>query len=335
MIDSPRKFNTLSSAENDGKLNFRELAVEIISIAGANDVTDNICLYQRDNEVVVVAHPHGVCGFLNEGGPERPFYSVPASRCYCDDEEVSEEDGYGKPLTGDFAEYDETVEAIAKEIEDTHDKVLWKPEPGSFEEIEVSLRDKLGELIEDALTCKKGGRLQSRRVYRKGAELAVVEVEASHHGTTGWEEQGYSFVVAVDDMTVDKDEVEGFLDPSGSLMDEFLDLARENVLEKERDEILKAYEEATRTICIMPDYSKYSVVISTQPDFYGDFTLKDGETAQEYGKKCAEALTRIVNFAFPGIITEIGLRYGVFGEDEAICDEIGRWIQDNLQRVHK
>ena len=335
MIDSPRNTNALSSAEIDEKLNPRELAVEIISVAGESDMTDNICLYHRDNEFIVVAHPNGIKGFLNEDGAERPFFSVPASRCYCNDEEVSEEDGYGKPLTGVFAEYGETVEAIAKEIQSAHDKVFSKPEPGSFEEIEVALRDKLGYLIEDAITCKNGGHLQSRWVYRKGAELAVAEVEASHYGTTGWEEKGYSFVVAVDDMTVDRDEVDVFLRPSGALMDKFLDLARESILDKEQVKTCEAYEEPPHTTCTIPDFSKCLIVVKPQPDLFRDFTLKDGETAEEVAVKWAKSLTIILNYGFPGILTADELRDGNYCMDDALSADIKRWVEINFPGIHK
>ena len=335
MIDSPKNTNALSSAEIDEKLNSRELAVEIISVAGKSDMTDNICLYHRDNEFIVVAHPNGIKGFLNEDGTERPFYSVPASRCYCNDKEVSEEDGYGKPLTWDFAEYGETVEAIAKEIQSAHDKVFSKPEPGSFEEIEVALRDKLACLIEDAIFCRNGGHLQSRWVYRKGAELAVAEVEESHYGTTGLEEKGYSFVVAVDDMTVNKDEVDVCLRPTGALIDKFLDLARENILDKERVKTGQAYEQPTDRTCTIPDFSNYLTVIKPQPDLFRDFTLKDGETAEEVAVKWAKSLTIMINFGFPGILTRDELRDGNYFMDEALSADISRWVEINFPRSHK
>jgi len=76
-------------------------------------------------------------------------------------------------------------------------------------------------------------------------------------------------------------------------------------------------------------------VIKPQPDLFRDFTLKDGETAEEVAVKWAKSLTIMLNYGFPGILTRDELRDGNYCMDEALSADIERWVKINFPGSHK
>jgi len=70
--------------------------------------------------------------------------------------------------------------------------------------------------------------------------IAVAEVRKNHHGTTGFEEEGFKFVVKVDAFFVsaqEQDEVG--VDPDGFILDEYMLEAEEQVREDDIKELMK------------------------------------------------------------------------------------------------
>ena len=78
----------------------------------------------------------------------------------------------------------------------------------------------------------------------------------------------------------------------------------------------------------MNDYSDYKYVYDSDPNQFGECT-------QEQASIYAVDLANLVERNFPGIQIEHhdAVSKNVLGPDDEICDEIGRWIEDNWMSI--